>query len=333
MHPAATPPDGEPRASNGCRSSVCFLVLYNTLTGVRTVRPVLVNAVHTLGASRRDVLNEVILPSALPNIITGSRAGAGFAFRGFIFAEMIATKSGLGFMIFNAASTRQTSRVVVGMIAMGLSCGWRSTGCFCAPSSGSPSSAGPRAGRRGRAMSLTAAPLRPRQPRLDLMGWTGVIPFLVLAAMWFVAPVVTDIPPYKLPTIEKVWDTAVKMMLDGPLPTDIGISLGRLALGYLIGNAIAIPLGLAIALDRAVAETLRPVLSFFQSIAGIGWVPLAIISFGVGEGSVLYRAALCHGASQRQILADVVVPGALVQIIVACAPRWPMAGVRSWRRR
>ena len=99
---------------------VCFPVLYNTLTGVRTVRPVLINAARTLGASRRDVLNEVILPSALPNIITGFRVGAGFAFRGLIFAEMIAAKSGLGFMIFNAASTRQTGRVVVGMIAMGL---------------------------------------------------------------------------------------------------------------------------------------------------------------------------------------------------------------------
>lgn len=191
-------------------------------------------------------------------------------------------------------------------------------------------------------MSITAPSPRPRQPRLDLASWTGVVPFLVLAALWFVAPFVTDIPPYKLPTIEKVWDTAVTMTLNGKLPNDIGISLGRLALGYLIGNAIAIPLGLAIALNRAVAETLRPVLSFFQSIAGIAWVPLAIIWFGVGEGSVLfviantiffasiystvigvqsiepvlYRAALCHGASQRQILTDVVVPGALVQIIV-----------------
>lgn len=99
---------------------VFFPVLYNTLTGVRTVEPVLKNAVLTLGATRRDVMTSVILPSALPNIITGLRVGAGFAFRGLIFAEMIAAGSGIGFMIFDGATTRQTDRVVVGMIVMGV---------------------------------------------------------------------------------------------------------------------------------------------------------------------------------------------------------------------
>lgn len=99
---------------------VFFPVLYNTLTGVQTIQPVLINAVKTLGASRSQVLTSVILPAALPNIMTGLRVGAGFAFRGLIFAEMIAAGSGLGFMIFDGASTRQTDRVVVGMIMMGL---------------------------------------------------------------------------------------------------------------------------------------------------------------------------------------------------------------------
>lgn len=99
---------------------VFFPVLYNTLTGVQTVLRVLKQAVLCLGASRWDVLREVILPSALPNIITGFRVGAGFAFRGLIFAEMIAAGSGLGFMIFDGASSRQTDRVVVGMIVMGI---------------------------------------------------------------------------------------------------------------------------------------------------------------------------------------------------------------------
>lgn len=98
---------------------VFFPVLYNTLTGVQTVQRVLVNAALTLGATRVQVLTSVILPSALPNIITGFRVGAGFAFRGLIFAEMIAAGSGLGFLIFDGATTRQTDRVVVGMIMMG----------------------------------------------------------------------------------------------------------------------------------------------------------------------------------------------------------------------
>jgi len=54
------------------------------------VPPVLVNAVRSLGANRRQLVREVILPAALPNIITGFRVGAGFAFRGLVFAEIVA---------------------------------------------------------------------------------------------------------------------------------------------------------------------------------------------------------------------------------------------------
>jgi NitT/TauT family transport system permease protein/taurine transport system permease protein len=99
---------------------VFFPVLYNTLLGVRTVPPVLINAARSLGAGRWAVLREVVLPSALPNIITGFRVGTGFAFRGLIFAEIIAAKSGIGFLIFEGATNQQTDRTIVGMIVMGL---------------------------------------------------------------------------------------------------------------------------------------------------------------------------------------------------------------------
>lgn len=99
---------------------VFFPVLYNTLVGIRGVPPVLVNAVRSLGASRAQLVREVILPAALPNIITGLRVGAGFAFRGLVFAEIIAATSGIGYLIFQGAQNQQTARTVVGMIVMGL---------------------------------------------------------------------------------------------------------------------------------------------------------------------------------------------------------------------
>lgn len=99
---------------------VFFPVLYNTIIGVRTVPQVLVNAVRSLGASRAQVIGQVILPAALPNMITGFRVGAGFAFRGLIFAEMIAAQSGVGFLIFDGATNQQTDRTIVGMIVVGL---------------------------------------------------------------------------------------------------------------------------------------------------------------------------------------------------------------------
>lgn len=99
---------------------VAFPVLFNTSAGVRAVPPVLVNAVRSLGGTRMQVLRDVILPAALPGIITGIRVGAGFAFRGLIFAEMIAAKTGIGYLIINSASNHATDRTVVGMILMGL---------------------------------------------------------------------------------------------------------------------------------------------------------------------------------------------------------------------
>lgn len=99
---------------------VLFPVLYNTIVGVRSVPQVYVNAIRSLGGSRTQVIREVLLPAALPNIITGFRVGAGFAFRALVFSEMIAAKSGLGYLIFEGYAHHQTARTIVGMICMGL---------------------------------------------------------------------------------------------------------------------------------------------------------------------------------------------------------------------
>lgn len=99
---------------------VFFPVLYNTLLGVRTAPQILVNALRSLGAGRLQVLRYAILPAALPGIITGLRVGAGFAFRGLVFAEIIAAKTGIGYLIFEGTQTQQTARTIVGMIVMGL---------------------------------------------------------------------------------------------------------------------------------------------------------------------------------------------------------------------
>ncbi len=99
---------------------VLFPVLYNTMVGIRTAPQVYMNAVRSLGGNRFQVIREVLIPAALPNIITGFRVGAGFAFRGLIFAEMIAAKTGLGYLIFEGTSQHETARTIVGMLCMGL---------------------------------------------------------------------------------------------------------------------------------------------------------------------------------------------------------------------
>lgn len=101
-------------------NAVFFVVTYNTLLGVSTIPRAIRNAAASLGAGRWAMLTEVLLPGALPNIVTGIRTGLGFAWRGLIAAEMIATNVGLGYMLFVARDFYRTEVIVLGMIVIGV---------------------------------------------------------------------------------------------------------------------------------------------------------------------------------------------------------------------
>jgi NitT/TauT family transport system permease protein/taurine transport system permease protein len=101
-------------------NAVFFIVTYNTLLGVSTIPLATRNAAASLGAGRWAMLREVLLPGALPNIVTGIRTGLGFAWRGLIAAEMIATNAGLGYMLFVARDFYRTEVIVLGMIVIGV---------------------------------------------------------------------------------------------------------------------------------------------------------------------------------------------------------------------
>ena len=99
---------------------VAFPVLYNTIQGVKSLPRVYTQAALSLGATYTQRLWHVVLPGILPQVLTGFRVGAGFAFRALIFAEMVAAQDGLGYLIFSSTAQQQTDRTMVGMIAMGL---------------------------------------------------------------------------------------------------------------------------------------------------------------------------------------------------------------------
>ncbi len=101
-------------------NAVFFIVTYNTLLGVSTIPMAVRNAALSLGASPMAMLREVLLPGALPNIVTGIRTGLGFAWRGLIAAEMIATNVGLGYMLFVARDFYRTEVIVLGMVVIGI---------------------------------------------------------------------------------------------------------------------------------------------------------------------------------------------------------------------
>lgn len=99
---------------------VLFLVLVNTVTGVKSINPLLVKAAIDLGASRFQVFVKVILPGALPNIFTGLRLGAGMALILVFITEIEATKAGLGFLLWEAFQLLETTKVFAGVVTFGL---------------------------------------------------------------------------------------------------------------------------------------------------------------------------------------------------------------------
>ncbi len=99
-----------------------FPIVLNTITGVTSVSPVLVEAALTLGASRREVVKKVLLPGALPNIFTGLRIGLGIGWMTLVAAEFTGVKSGygLGYMIMTARDIQRPEAIMAGMVVIGL---------------------------------------------------------------------------------------------------------------------------------------------------------------------------------------------------------------------
>jgi len=100
--------------------TVLFPVVLNTVLGVRSVPVNLHRAAQSLGASRLRILWEVVLPGALPNIVTGLRNGLGYGWRALIAAEMIVGTSGIGFLMFDARRAGSVVEILLGMVVLGL---------------------------------------------------------------------------------------------------------------------------------------------------------------------------------------------------------------------
>ena len=88
--------------------------------GVRSATAEQVNAAYSLGGSFAQVVRFVVLPAALPEILTGLRIAIGFGWTTLVAAEMVAATAGLGQMVLNASSFLRTDVVVMGIVLIGL---------------------------------------------------------------------------------------------------------------------------------------------------------------------------------------------------------------------
>ena len=168
-------------------------------------------------------------------------------------------------------------------------------------------------------------------------------PLAVVAALiaaWWAAVEVTGSAIF--PTPGQVVTGTFELVRDGTLWQHIAASLLRVGSGFLLAVAVGVPLGLWMGWVPRAFTTLNPIFQMLRPISPIAWIPIAILWFGVGNGSPIYlifissvfpmivqttagvhtierrylRAAENFGVSRHTLFRRVVIPAALPQIIV-----------------
>ena len=163
---------------------------------------------------------------------------------------------------------------------------------------------------------------------------------VLLLAVWWALVAATGSVIF--PTPWQVVTGTLELIEDGTLWMHIGASLLRVAVGFLLAVAVAVPLGLWMGWVQGAFVTLNPLFQILRPISPIAWIPIAILWFGVGNASPIYLifissvfpmvvqttvgvhtierrylwAADNFAVSRRALFGQVVIPAVLPQIIV-----------------
>ncbi len=101
--------------------SSVFPMVVQTTVGVHTIEKRYLRAAENFGVSRATLFKQVVIPAVLPQVLVGMRIGLGVAWLVVVAAEMIALRSGLGYMIMDARNAgNRYDLVIAGMIIIGL---------------------------------------------------------------------------------------------------------------------------------------------------------------------------------------------------------------------
>lgn len=130
-----------------------------------------------------------------------------------------------------------------------------------------------------------------RRPWRQLLARRGVSSAMLATALsviagiagWALASRALESPLFPSPV--QIMDSAVAMVRNGSLPSDVGVSLRRIAIGFALGCLIGVPLGLAMGLFRFARALCEPIVQFLRFVPPIAWLIPAIMWFGIGETS------------------------------------------------
>lgn len=97
-----------------------FPIFLNSLKGILNCNEKYIEVGRVFGLSTKKIFTKIILPSAVPDILMGLKLGLGYSWRAIIAAELIASSSGIGYLILDAQQISRSDIVVVGILSVGL---------------------------------------------------------------------------------------------------------------------------------------------------------------------------------------------------------------------
>lgn len=99
-------------------TAVFYLVLINTVAGVRNIDPIYLDVGKNFHASRLMMFTDIALPGALPLVVAGLKLGMGVALLVIVSAEFVGAKSGIGYLIWTSWQVFQVEKMYVGLLVI-----------------------------------------------------------------------------------------------------------------------------------------------------------------------------------------------------------------------
>jgi sulfonate transport system permease protein len=166
--------------------------------------------------------------------------------------------------------------------------------------------------------------------------------FLAALVAWHLTSASGWVSPFLLPSPQSVFETLIELSASGVLAKHTLVSLRRVALGYLLAIALAVPFALLFSLSRPLRRAIEPLLEFLRQIPPLAMMPLLILWLGIGEAQKIGIIVLsCFfpiflgvrggiaavdrklidvgtvcGFSRAEIMLRIVLPSALPSIVV-----------------